>query len=619
MNRREFLISGFALAVLANLPILRAQGSGSRAAIVIGVNRSAGFQALQGSVPGARKVSSWLRAEGFDVKTLDDKDGPLRLNDVYSVAKGLIDLGTLDQLVIFFSGHGVNLHSDECWLLSEAPGNPNEVISVRNSVYNARWTGIPSVVFISDACRTPPNDFNSGQLRQGTMIPPLKPSSTDVEVDRFFATLPGDPALEFSFSKNVNRHSVFTEAFLEAYRNPYVEMVAKVNGVEVIPNRSLKQYLTTEVPKRVQLATLERTQYPQSIIESGSLTYIGRASNSVSPRPKASEPEVTITDVANFALKGAGVSMVRAADPTNELERSKIDMVSSSVGFNSAREKILEASRDVGGKRSFETQTGLNIYGSELKEVITKPSDLEAGVFTQNNGRPWIVRLRPVAGSVILRFQDDSGAIVACLPGYVGTVVVKETGVASISYEPSKGGDLEVPAPEIYSKLQELRSAVAVAARFGTLNFQGDNTERNLSARIFGDKIRELKRIDPTLGIYAAYAYADAGLIEQVRSVHTYMRRDLSESLSVNSHLQIKKNDIFDVSMLSGVLPMTLNDYSVNTVPFCPMLSQGWGLLTAYGVTIDPFLEEARRFLRPALWTTFRPEIMDDLKRFIVL
>lgn len=619
MKRRTFLISGLAMAALTRSASLFAQTPGPRAAIVIGVNRSAGLTHLQGSVPGAQKVSNWLKSEGFEVSTLTDDKSPLKLDDVYQEAKRLINLGTLNQLIIFFSGHGINFFTDEYWLLSGAPENPNEVISVKNAIQYARWTAIPNVVFISDACRTPPEDISLRQLRPGSLFPTLKPTSIDVEVDRFFATLPGDPALELSFSKNTKRHGVFTEAFLDAYKFPDAEMVSVINGIQVIPNRSLKRYLTREVPKRVLQVTVKKTQLPQSIIESGDETYIGRYYQKLGTTPKAPKPpNVTLTDVANFALKGAGLSSLKT-DTKEVFTTSKLEEASISIGFQSAKDTILNASRDTEGRRRFETQTGLNIYGAELKSVTTNPLKLDAGIFTKSNapGRPWIVRLHPVEGSVLLRFQDDSGAIVACLPGYIGTVVVKESGVASVSYEPSKGGDLDVPNPSIKAKLQELRSAVAVAARFGTLNFQGPNSARKQSAKEFGDKIRELKRIDPTLGIYAAYAYSDAGLIDYVQSVHTYMRRDLSVHLSVNGSIRRKKTDIFDVSMLSGNLPATLNNPSINTVPFCPMLSQGWNLMTVHDVKIDPFLDHARSFLRPALWSTFRPEIMDDLENYM--
>ena len=57
-------------------------------------------------------------------------------------------------------------------------------------------------------------------------------------------------------------------------------------------------------------------------------------------------------------------------------------------------------------------------------------------------------------------------------------------------------------------------------------------------AQSFADKVRQLKVFDPTLGLYAAYAYAGAGVDWQVQSVAEYMKRDLG-------------CELFDVAMLA--------------------------------------------------------------------
>jgi hypothetical protein len=97
-----------------------------------------------------------------------------------------------------------------------------------------------------------------------------------------------------------------------------------------------------------------------------------------------------------------------------------------------------------------------------------------------------------------------------------------------------------------------------------------------------------MKGIDPTLGLYAAYAYADAGLPDQVRSVREYMRGDLGV-------------DLFDVAMLSS---STRSWTSSQMFPFFPMLSQGWSLLRVCGAKLDEGLAEAHNHLLPGLWTT---------------
>ena len=114
-------------------------------------------------------------------------------------------------------------------------------------------------------------------------------------------------------------------------------------------------------------------------------------------------------------------------------------------------------------------------------------------------------------------------------------------------------------------------------------------------AGALADSIRVLKGIDPTLGIYAAYAYSQAGLYKQVDSVRSFMRGDLGIELC-------------DVAMLSDEPPKELWRNAA-VAPFCPMLSQGWNFLRVKEVVIPPPLAAARNHLRPALWTTFDPTI----------
>ena len=100
-----------------------------------------------------------------------------------------------------------------------------------------------------------------------------------------------------------------------------------------------------------------------------------------------------------------------------------------------------------------------------------------------------------------------------------------------------------------------------------------------------------MKGIDPTLGIYAAYAYSDAGLPNQVSSVRNIMGGDLGV-------------DIFDVAMLADALngkPARAATVS----PACPMLAQGWNYLRIKEIRLTEAFEFARDHLKPSLWTTF--------------
>lgn len=139
--------------------------------------------------------------------------------------------------------------------------------------------------------------------------------------------------------------------------------------------------------------------------------------------------------------------------------------------------------------------------------------------------------------------------------------------------------------------LERRRAFAAVAARNGS--FSLDRKEAVDAARY----LRMLKAIDPTLGIYAAYAYAQAGDQEGVESVHRYM----AESTS-GYHPPVP----FDVAMLAhrnGPWPE-----AYRFPPTMPMLTQGWALLGGLEHSMHPAALSARHYLIPSLWTAFSPE-----------
>ncbi|WP_373506916.1 caspase family protein [Thiocapsa sp.] len=77
-----------------------------KAAIVIGVNRTGDLPVLNAAVSGAVKIAAWLRKEGFQVKPFLDTTRSVVAGDLYTAIAKLVDRGTLEQLVIYFSGHG---------------------------------------------------------------------------------------------------------------------------------------------------------------------------------------------------------------------------------------------------------------------------------------------------------------------------------------------------------------------------------------------------------------------------------------------------------------------------------------------------------------------------------
>lgn len=99
-----------------------------------------------------------------------------------------------------------------------------------------------------------------------------------------------------------------------------------------------------------------------------------------------------------------------------------------------------------------------------------------------------------------------------------------------------------------------------------------------------------MKILDPTLGIYAAYA--QAGMIDEVESVYDWMARDWQMPVP------------FDVALLANRLS---NPTGARVAGITPMLTQGWALLHE-GLPISKDLLQASNYTLPALWTTLSAE-----------
>ncbi len=129
MKRRDFvrLIVGATASPLAARQSVSQSAPDTRAAVVIGVNKAGDLPVLRAAISGARDVAKWLQTEGFEVKLLIDDRGPVRARDVFLDVSEFVNRGTLDQLVIYFAGHGfLNPGRGEVWLLSDAPENAGE-------------------------------------------------------------------------------------------------------------------------------------------------------------------------------------------------------------------------------------------------------------------------------------------------------------------------------------------------------------------------------------------------------------------------------------------------------------------------------------------------------------
>lgn len=595
MKRREFLATGLSMAGAFAMRSAYGQPAPSnRAAVVIGVDKVGSFQPLRAARSGAIAVADWLKGEGFEVALLVDDPNPVRTGDLKAAIKTFVNRGTLDQLVIYFAGHGVvNAFNTEFWLLSGAPDDLDEAVSLKESRDIGRNFGIRNVVFISDACRSQADSLRIGAIHGSVVFP--NPGNTPVgrcDVDTFLATRIGLPAWEVPVATSTaNYQGVYTSCFLEAFQRPYASMVHMLDGKPVVPSRRLRDYLEQEVPRKARAVSITLRQDPDAEICSDEPRYIGHVSTATRVTNSGSS-EPTLSDVATRAI-GTEVGGGRPQHSDAALQR-----VATASGFNAASDNISLAR---GLSNELSARSGFVISGARLVSVTARPGIKTGFVNSPAASSPSAlveVDVRAAhATSVALRFDDGSGTVLAALDEFLGNVVVDEGAVTSVSLVPSQQNWRRSAFESEGKRIEQLHAAVATAARFGVFRIEGPAGTRERTSAQLASTIRMLKGIDPTLGLYAAYAYDDAGVSDQVRSVRGIMRGDLGV-------------DLFDVAMLTGDLSGRTLGGPGGPYPFCPMLSQGFGLLRVRNVRLPSAVAPAADHLRRSLWTTFDREGM---------
>ncbi len=628
MERRQFLQSGAVALGSVVIPahVARAQGL-NRAAVVIGVGKVQTLAKLNSAANDARLIAEFLDAEGYNVRLHVDDVDPVHAHQIKEDVRTFVYDDNLHQLLIYFSGHGIIAGSNgEMWLLSAAHQDTDAAINQESSRRICKYSGIPNIVFISDACRS---TLAAQRLQavEGSNIFPSKTRARRTKIDRLFASLPGRSAVEVKMDGAVAEYrSIFTDALLAAYLDPPPERVLTVDGVDVVPNRKLESFLIDETKRLARYHGLVRDVEPEIDVPSADEIYIGRAwrraaiaepkpdwvshvnrTASVPAEPKPTA-DATTKDAYSRELLNLGVTL-HATE--RELSQASLENKLFELQILAKADQLLpEADMYLAGgpfENPRPAPAGIASYGMPFDEVVTSPLiyqdrlDGDAPNRVLSHAGLW---LENAGGNALVIFPDGVSVVVPIFQGFVTHVFRGEVDVDSVSFEPVP--EQQFLGEEERRELNRLRSLVVRTTADGAFYFSGNEEERVAQAENFADRIRQYKATDPTLGILAAYAYSQAFLPSQVTSVRSYMLEDL-------------RVPVFDIELLNR--PSRAKHEKIvkldNAVPFCPMLRSGWDLLQVNGVIVAPNIAEARPYLRSALWTSFDPAGTEILKSAI--
>lgn len=569
-----------------------------RAAVLIGVRKTGNLRELQAVTSGVRAMERWALGQKIDpalIKVLTDEAGRVNVQQIKDAIDQLVGLATVEQLIVYFAGHGVNLRYGEYWLLSRAPEDTQAAVNVEGSVVLARQCGIPHVVLISDACRTAAEGIQAQFVTGSEIFPNTGAGGPEQCVDLFFACTLGKPALEIKDPEvtAAGFKALYTEALVEALEGKYEQILERQQENDqtlgLLRPWPLKRYLSAEVPRRLTRALVPpgTMQTPDARINSDpESAWLSRLPllSARRGRRRGASPELDLTPpdtllaISREVLHGA-LAGQRAVSPP--------PVASASLPLASGAKLLTDSLARTAtpfGPMHFETGCGFKVRGLTVTEAFHRHVHIELLGAAGD-----IIRVDPgtePAVNVLLSFDNGTGTVLPAIPDFITALTFEDGELVNVSYEPS---DQSWRWQAFQSKEQELRSlraVIASSARLGVFRLERDD------AAALARRMQVEKGVDPTMAVYAAYAYHDLQNRDRLAGMQAYMKDDL--------HLRL-----FDVALLARGLDGRQVGSLADVFPFVPMLSQGWALLRAYRVSLPPKLAGLERHLVPSLWTLF--------------
>ncbi len=603
-----------------------------RAAILIGVHQVEGLPKLFAVLDGVANMEAWALAQGMEralVRTITDEKTPVRAEAICDAVEQVLATDGLEQLILYFAGHGVNVSYSEYWLLSKALTRANESVNVDGSLKQARSCGVRHVVLLSDACRTSARTVQEHGTTGTIIFPIAGAGARSSEVDIFYATELGAPAHEIEdTTKAANGfRAVYTDCVLEALSGKHREVREPDSalGNDVVRPWPLKECLEAIVPERLHELTksFSRNQVPDAIISSNPKTRwvsdLAKIKTEDVLNKRFGDPTTTIdithpdrniasalridrnlsTDFLNQAVRNErwdfDASIRNLQDLQESLQSSeqgpsiKFPTLSPDLASPALASSVKRNARRF-GPSEFESGCGFRVRGATIREVYA------------GDGTPILHRERHavridgvVAPTSLLMILGSGHAFVtAALPEYIGSLTIdhlsiREMGVADFYYEPSSNTTRWSDNSDRNQELHHLRAVVGAACNRGNWRMNPNDSET------MKQRIHLAKGIDPTLGLYTAQACADMGDVLTVDEILESMRADFGKVP-------------LDLAILAGKLqsiPIAPVDW---TVPFLPMLARTWALLPAHRLALPKELESIQRHLvTSSFWSLYQP------------
>jgi len=563
-------------------------------AILIGINDVPHLEYLSTPSNYAIQMEKWAKTQDYKTKLFVDEPngeetGICSRNEILNTICEIIDNGT-DQLLIYFSGHGIE-HSagNDVWLLPNYQRDTNDCISISLNKALAYTSGIPHIIFISDSCRVAPS-LNSLKAASGSAIlPNLDNLNPDTEVDVLYSTWPGELAVDVR-NQDGSYRSIYSDNLLKCLKGNVPEVIKQIvnltPGFPAILPYNLGSFLKKTVPIETA-ATGGKRQIPMSVVTSHDPLHLAKFGIDDLVTDSSVEHDVPMIIPSPISYRNKTVS--------TKLEEFKVIRgpakgieVDGVAGYLGQDHDFFTSPNVFNNDLTGLFVTGIQnpiVYAREpLNEWITQKTNFaipQIIEYNENNYGHDYDTVLLVGNRRINRFYP-----ITILKGFFTQVVFERGKVLTVNYYPTSGYRKE-EAHNLSKEITRRKATIITAAKNGI--FLGNEE--------IGDFLRRYKSLDPILGLFSAYAYFQKGNFSGVRSLYRIMNQE-RENVLGDIRILGKLSKV-DEYLIDGHDEVNFNN--INDIPL-PMLTEGWSYLKLLPKNPWTYLSN---HLEPGLWTSF--------------
>lgn len=591
-----------------------------RAGVFIGVDRVGGdLPVLKDAAAGAERMHAWASRTGIASELVIDRDDKVTVDRVYDAVQRAIGTSGLDQLIVYFAGHGYNRFRREQWLLSDAPVRANAAIDLATNVEIARYSGVRHIVFVSDACRVPPQGLQAQNINGVEILPNDAVSASANPVDQFLACQLGKVAIE-ARDPALGYRALYTSAILDAVEGRVSQVFAPLptagdEALYLLP-RALRNHLRDAVPTRILSLGLlgAADQEPDAIITSenewlarlDSAAGTGTTQMPILPQGFQVEEEYEprgglgglLGKVRDLLPGRRPPPMQRPvvppprATPVVMKELTTAAVTGDASRYNQmlqtlgASQSAQLASADIAlltrewPTYDFGGAAGLRLRGATLRHVVPRRAPAERHA----DGLAARVRVEPGrAEPVAVVLGDRTCCVVPVLPDMVTGLTWDDGELLDVSFEPVR----QPPDPRV----RALRAVAAASMRRGRFDLE------SLDPAAVRSAISTAGGADPALALYASYAYYD-------------LQRQADIAELSDAVLAAQAVTLFDLELLARRSP---DPRDPRLLFGLPLLSQGWSLVRALRTPRDERARGLQGEVLDSVWSLYAARAADRL------